>query len=146
MDTYMINRAAGQRGTRSFFTTDLSNIVTRDITKTLTQLKPSQYSIYDVRKKIDIRSFVESWEKQYIKGSSYYELMKPETIQAYKQIAVQNRKNGKIYNGDAARTLLNMPAYEVKVSPGDHGDWRIFVQSTSVNRWLIPGTQLLVLK
>jgi len=32
------------------------------------------------------------------------------------------------------------------VRPGDFGKWRIFVQSTSVNRKLVPGTKLVVLR
>lgn len=146
LDTYMTNRATGTRGTRSFFTTDLGNVATRDVVNTLEQLKPSQYNIYDVRRDSDIKTFVEKLEKQYIKGSAYYELTKAETIQHHKQVVIQNRKNGKVYNGDGARQLLKLPAFEVRVSPGDHGDWRIFVQSTSVNRKLVPGTQLVVLK
>lgn len=146
MDTYMTNRAAGTRGTRQFFTTDLGNVAVKDVTKKLDQLRSHEYSIYDVRKTSGIKAFVESWEKEYIKGSAYYELNKKESIQNYKQIAIQNRKNGKVYGGDGARQLLQLPAYEVRVNPGDHGDWRIFVQSTSLNRILIPGTQLLVMR
>ena len=146
IDSYMTARATGIRGTRTFFTTDMGGVKAKDVTAQIERLKPAQYSIYGVRKKIAIQPFVESWEKVYVKGSAYYELMKPETIQAYKQVCVQNRKNGKVYGGDNARQLLKLPAFEVRVAPGDHGDWRIFVQSTSLNRWLVPGTQLLVMK
>lgn len=146
IDTYMTARASGTRGTKAFFTTDLAVVTAKEVTSKLDQLKASEYNIYDVRKETDIKTFVESWEKTYIKGSAYFEISKPESLQAYKQVAIQNRKNGKVYAGDGARKLLQLPNYEVRVAPGDHGDWRIFVQSTSLNRKLQKGTQLLVMK
>ena len=39
-----------------------------------------------------------------------------------------------------------LPDYEIKVSPESHGNFKIFTQSSSVNRKLLKGTQLLVLK
>lgn len=71
--------------------------------------------------------------------------MKPETIQGYKEICIQNRQNGKVYTGSQVRTLLNLPRIETRVKPGDHGNWKIFVQSKAPNRKLIPGTEVLVL-
>lgn len=42
--------------------------------------------------------------------------------------------------------MLGLPDFEVKVNPASYGQYDIFVQSTSVNRKLIKGTKLLVLK
>ncbi len=145
MESYMTLRSQGVRGTKSFFKTDLGNVSQAEVKATLTELKPSTYQLLPVRKDSVIQPFVESWIKSgYVKGSAYYELMKPEDVQGYKEICVQNRANGKIYAGSQARALLGLPTHELRVTPGDHGDWRIFVQSTSVNRKLVAGTFLLV--
>ncbi len=146
MDGYMQARAAGQRGTKNFFQVDLSRVDQTTVKSNLKELAAStEYNIFNVYTESAIRPFVETWTKRaYVSGSAYYELMKPETIQAYKEVCIQNRQNGKVYGGKPARSILNLPDYEVKVKPGDHGDWRIFVQSTSVNRKLISGTMLLV--
>jgi len=53
---------------------------------------------------------------------------------------------GDVYMGDAARQMLGLPSMHVKVGPGDHPDYTIFVQSTSMNRKLIQGTSLLVMR
>lgn len=146
LNNYMTLRSTGVRGTKSFFTTDLASVTKTAVVKNLDQLSPSKYETYPVSKESPIKEFLEKRTgRDYVLGSAYYELMKKEDIQAYKQIAIQNRKDGKVYTGDQARGVLGLPNYEVKVSPGDHGDWRIFVQSTSVNRKLIPGTQVMVM-
>ena len=36
------------------------------------------------------------------------------------------------------------PDFPKKVKPGDFGDWRIFIQSTSVNRKIKAGTSIFV--
>jgi hypothetical protein len=59
---------------------------------------------------------------------------------------VQDKVTGAIYVGVNARNLLGLPAQEVKVNPANVSAYNIFVQSTSVNRKLPKGTQLIVLK
>lgn len=57
---------------------------------------------------------------------------------------IVNKMNDIKYGGSDARDMLNLPPYAVKVKPGSFGEWRIFVQSTSVNRKLIAGTTVFV--
>ncbi len=146
---YMRARASGIRGTKSLFTLDSSNL-TKSVVKTqLQELPANQYDIFPVRVKQQIKPFVESWTgKQYVTGSAYFELMKKETIQGYKQILVQDKTNGKVYSGLNARKLLGLPDTDVQVDPTStqYSNHRVLVQSTSSNRNLIPGTQLIVLK
>jgi hypothetical protein len=145
MDSYMTARATGQRSTKAFFKVDLAGVSAREVAGTLQELSAREYQILNVRKDGPIREFVESWLKTpYVKGSAYYELTKPETVQAYKEVCIQHRANGKVYAGRQARSILGLPTTEIRVSPGDHGDWRIFIQSTSYNRNLAGGTFLLV--
>ena len=79
------------------------------------------------------------------RGAAFYLLMKPENeVQDHKQIAIRDKKTGVIYSGVNARQMLGLPYHgTVKVVPGNHGGYDIFIQSTSVNRKLVKGTQVL---
>lgn len=143
-DTYMTNRAKGVRSTSNLFQLN-TNVKVSDVKATLEQLKPSEYALLNVAKKEVIKPFVESWKIAYSPGCAYFQLTKPEKIQPYKQIAIKEKKTGKIYSGDNARQLLNLPNHEVKVSATTYKDFDVFVQSTSLNRNLMPSTQLLVM-
>lgn len=146
-ENFFVGRSKGIRGTKSLFAVDASALSKSAVVNNLDELKADQYQIFPVHRQEVIKPYVESWtQKPYRVGSAYYALTKPETIQNYKQICIQNKRNGKIYTGPVARKLLNLPDVEVKVTPADFGEWNIFAQSTSVNRKLVPGTQLIVLK
>jgi hypothetical protein len=146
-NNFFVNRSKGIKGTKSLFDLDLTGVSSKVIKNKLDELKANEYELLPVQREKDIKSFVESWIKTpYVKGSSYYQLTKPETIQNYKQICIQEKSNGKVYSGQSARELLGLPDYEIKVSPANFGKYDIFVQSTSSNRKLMPGTKLIVLK
>ena len=146
-DNFMAARAKGLRSTKNLFDLDVTKLDSTTVATTLTQLAATQYLLIPVQSDSVIKPLVESWTKQpYVSGASYYQLTKPEKIQSYKQICVQDKVNGKVYSGVNARNLLNLPNQEVKVNPASHGTFDIFVQSTSVNRKLIKGTKLLVIK
>lgn len=80
-------------------------------------------------------------------GRAFYQLVKQERIQARKEIALRDKITGKVYAGPEARQLLGLPAGlgvgEIKVKPGDHRNYDVFVQSTSTNRILGRGSQVL---
>jgi hypothetical protein len=145
-ESFMQARAVGIRGTKNLFQLDTTKLKKTIVKKNLEELPTSEYTIIPVRYDSPIKEYAMSWFKDYVIGSGYYQLMKREIIQSYKNICVQDKKNGKVYSGDNARQFLGLPDYEVKVAPGDYGAFNIFVQSTSVNRKLIAGTQLLVMK
>jgi hypothetical protein len=146
-DNFMKARATGVRGTKNLFDLDITKLTKSAVMNSLNELNPTDYHLLPVQTDSVIKPFVESWTKvSYVNGSAYYQLTKPEKVQSYKQIAIQDKVNGKIYSGVNARTMLNLPAQEVKVNPASHGTYDIFVQSTSFNRKLIKGTKLLVIK
>lgn len=146
-DNFMAARAKGLRSTKNLFDLDVTKLDATTVATALTQLAATQYLLIPVQADSVIKPLVESWTKQpYVSGASYYQLTKPEKIQSYKQICVQDKVSGKVYSGVNARNLLNLPNQEVKVNPASHGTFDIFVQSTSVNRKLIKGTKLLVIK
>jgi hypothetical protein len=145
-DNYMKGRASGVRGTRSLFQVNTANLTSDIVVNKLDQLKPNQYKLLDVTDKYDeyqIRDFVEDKGLTYHKGCSFYELTKTETVQANKQVAVQNKLSSKIYSGDEARQLLGLPNDSVRVAAGNFKNYKIFIQSTSFNRKLVAGTKLL---
>ena len=61
-------------------------------------------------------------------------------------MAVIEKATGKMYSGVKARSLLGLPAFEVKASPADFIRFDLFVQSTSTNRKLVKDTHLIVFK
>ncbi len=147
--TYMQNRAKGVRGTKNLFAMN-TNISTNTVKKALEVLPNGEYETLLVRKYDDgkaIKDFVEGYTKgSYRVGSAYYQLSKPEKIQATKNLIIREKKSAKAYTGDNARSLLGLPDAEVKVTPATIKDYDIFVQSTSVNRKLVKDTHLLVMK
>lgn len=139
---YTSMRSAGVNSTKSLFL-DTKNLTTKAVAAAL--VEDHNFKMYVSDREEMIRDFVERVTgKAYQLGSTYYELLKTETIQGQKLLAVVNKVSGKRYSGDSARQLLGLPYYSTKVRPGDFGEWRIFVQSTSVNRKLLPGTSVLV--
>lgn len=143
--SYFTMRSTGARGTKSLFS--LNTVSTDTIKSQLTPLKSGTYTVLQysgVRVTVQIRDFVES--QLYIPykvGHAYYELKKRETIQPQKAIVVEHQ--GQYYSGQPARDLLGLPDYDVKVDPDYKAGYTIFVQSTSVNRNIIPGQRVLYL-
>lgn len=92
-----------------------------------------------------IKGFVESQGIPFKKGSGYYEFTKRETIQSYKQIILLDTETGHMYEGSSVREVLGLPEYgDIRLSPTfDNKKYKVFVQSTSVNRALKAGTMFL---
>jgi uncharacterized protein YegL len=143
---YMTARSLGQRGTKNLFQLSTAGLKPADVKATLTELHFGQYRLVPVALDCPIAEFVEGvTNRPYKLGEAYYELMKPETIQATKNVVIKHRKTHKLYQGKEAREVLSLPAYDVRVNPESSPEWQIFVQSTSVNRKLIGGTSLVIL-
>ncbi len=153
LQTFYSARASGQKAVKAFFTTDMSKV---DL-KSLSALKDLSkgFARWTVDREHSIRDFVNTKLKAsptlrkklgdaYETGRGFYELTKPETVQPRKNIAILDKKTKAIFGGDQARHVLGMPGgASVKVKPGNHMDYAIFVESTSTNRKLVRGTTLL---
>lgn len=128
----------GRTATRSFYT-DLSGVSTGLVSSVMNDIS-SEVKITPVRHRDVICNYVP------VKGTGFYQLAKPEKIvQDYKLILVRNKQTGAVYAGRNARDLLNLPhTGNISIRPGDHGDWDIFVQSTSTNRILPANTSILI--
>lgn len=134
--------------TRSFYETNL-NTVPKDQVRGKLNDVTSQVKLFDITAKDDkrqIRDYVEEKIGGHMpRGSAFYQLTKKENeVQQEKLLAVRDKKTKKVYSGTAARDLLGLPHQGTcSVVPGNHGDYDLFVQSTSVNRKLVGGTKLL---
>lgn len=144
-DNFMTARATGVRGTRTLFSTGAEAVNKQTIkAANLKPLKAGEYQLFSVAADSPIREFVEDVVSVYKLGHAYYQLTKTETIQVQKAVAVVHKRNGKVYTGKEARSLLGLPDTTVRVRPEHNPDYDVFVQSMSVNRKLLAGTQLLL--
>lgn len=143
---YYASRAAGQRSVQNFFvTTDLSSVTPSQVYRKLTDIS-ADCKVFTVPKEAVIRDFVEQKTKRpYVVGSTYYQLMKPEKVQLNKGVLIMEKGKSYIWSGNQARQLIGLPpGADAKVDPGNHANYDVFVQSTSVNRKLPRGTKVIV--
>jgi hypothetical protein len=146
--TYYAARSAGATHTKSFYNTDLSNVSKQQVKKALHDIT-AQVQVFNIGprdNKREIRSFVEDKIGKTMQiGGAFYELTKTENkVHDGKMIAVRDKRTGKIYSGVEARSVLGLPETgTIKVVPGNHGEFEVYVQSKSVNRHLVGGTKLL---
>ncbi|MEU9098443.1 vWA domain-containing protein [Streptomyces sp. NPDC048361] len=145
-EKFMVGRTQGIRGSRAVFSTG-ADAVNKDTIEAagLTPVEPSKYRLLPVARDAAIREWVVECGHTYQTGCAFYQLSKPEKIQARKQIAVLEKKTDRVFTGPQARALLGLPDTEVRVRADHNYDFTIFVQSTSVNRKLVPNTRLLLM-
>ena len=142
---YMTLRSAGLTKSSTFYA-DASAVTA----KTLRDLTHLSGRPLEVSKETTIRPFVEDHtNKPYVLGSAFYRLEKTEKLQASKSILLWHKKDKQLY-GDShkatVRDILGLQSNgEIRVTPGNHGDYDIFVQSGSVNRILPRNTKVVVL-
>jgi hypothetical protein len=147
MKGFYAARSAGVKSTSSFYS-DMTKVTAKDVKAVLTDIS-KEVSIWSVSEDEDgdqIKDFCERRIKGgYTKGTGFYELTKPERkVQDHKKIVIRDKKSKAVYGGAAARDLLGLPHYgDVRLVPGDHGNFDIFIQSTSTNRKLFEGSAVL---
>lgn len=143
---YMQARSRGLRSTKSWFTTDLSSVGKREISR-LRDIT-NEVDTFTVERESNIRDFVNAKTGgQFAPGRSFFEIMKKEKeIQDYKRLLIQDRTTKRIYadgNGLTVRQLVGLPdSGTVAIDPGNHANYVLFAQSTSLNRILPRGTKL----
>jgi len=107
---------------------------------------PAKYQILQVPRAMSIKQFVESQEGLvFAPGASYYEFSKPELIGVNKEIVLQHKVSGELFEGSAARQIAGITDEYAKkrMQPCNLYTYRVFVQSTSYNRKLVGGTGFL---
>jgi hypothetical protein len=161
-NTYMTSRSSGVRSTTSLYSMKAPSV--NAIKGVLTPKTPGSYYFENVNPEdlaVIERGRIDQFMKNklghaYIPERTYYEMTKRERIQYYKQLAIavydKDRNTEDIYVGTGIRKLLDLPEEsekkEVRVSPGKWNEkgYKVFVQTTSDNRRLVPGTRVLVMR
>jgi hypothetical protein len=91
-----------------------------------------------------ISKFVKKQGLSFKEGCGFYEFMKPEMIQEKKEVVLVDNVTGDMFSGDKAREMIGLPyGMRRKIKPAAIVGYTVFVQSTSWNRKLIPGTRFL---
>lgn len=92
-----------------------------------------------------IKAFVQKHKLNFAKGRGFYQLNKPELIQDYKEVIVRRKSDKSFLTGEAVRDALGVAktSKKFKLDLSEIEDFDVFVQSTSVNRVLLPGTEFL---
>lgn len=115
----------------------------------LVPVLPGRFQIMTVDENCDIKGFVTKNGIEFKKGRGFYELSKAETVQQYKEVIMQDRETGEMFTGAQVREKLGLQPQSEKggvnerLHKADAEMFRVFVQSTSVNRKLIAGTTFL---
>lgn len=130
---------ASRRIVRVTKTEDSFEKVVKPVTKS--RLKPEMGWFVEIDKFVRAKM-----KKDYEVGDAFYELVKTEKVQGDKEIAVVENNTNKVFVGAGARQLLGLPDHVVTVKPGMNQDYTIFVQSTSLNRHLPHGCQVMLVK
>jgi len=100
-----------------------------------------------------LQPFVEDSGHKFVPGANFYPLTKKETLRPNRAILVRpkNRNGvnggafGHVFSGPNVREVLGLPTdREVTVEPGDMGNLELFLESSSHNRLLVRGTDLIV--
>jgi hypothetical protein len=137
--------SSGATGSNNYFGVGLGDVKVGDAKKELDEITGHRV-LFTQRDRV-IRDFVEAETKQpYVVGNSYYELVKTESVvHNSKKMAIRDPSTGKVFGGSSARAKLSIPEGRIKMKPGEHGRWQVFIQSTSVNRNIPANTSVLVL-
>ena len=140
---FFTQRSAGVRSTKSFYA-DLSANTVREVRSALSKIT-SQVTTIAVPATCTIKEAIENAGLPFIKGAAFYQLVKTEKrVQPYKMVVVRVKSSGEYYSGNEARNMIGLSAVDtVRLVPGDHGKFDIFIQSTSYTRKIPAGTQVV---
>lgn len=116
----------------------------------LVPMAPGRFQVLPVTRKHAIKVFVQKCGAVFRKGSGFYQLTKSEDVSVHKEIVLEHKTSGDMFSGVAVRSILGLPPYDKgKLCPHSRTvsqlmqTYNVFVQSTSYNRTLEPGTRFL---
>lgn len=136
---------AGKKMSSKSFYSSTADLTVRTARSELSEIT-RQVVFYTANTDRNIREFILDAGKEWIKGAAFYALIKTEKkVQPYKMVALRVKTSGKVYSGQAARDMLGIgqATGTVRLVPGDHGKFDVFIQSTSINRKIPAGTEVL---
>lgn len=141
-DNFYATRAAGKTSSNVFYA-DATAVDTSKLLDVSSKVK--LYVVEDWENGNQIRDFILRRRTRYLKGAAFYQLTKTEPrVGPNKMLAVRDRTTGAIFAGKEARMMLGLSSVDnIRLHPGDHGNYDLFIQSESVNRKLVAGTGVL---
>ncbi len=147
---YFTQRSTGMKRTSKFYA-NMQDVSIDEARKQLVDIsnEVAFYPVTSADAGKDIRTFTEAKiGEAMVRGGAFYQLCKTEPrVQAQKRIAIRDKQTGTVFAGDAARHMLALPTVgTVRLAPDELGEWDVFIQSTSVNRKMDAGTQLMYWK
>ncbi len=108
-----------------------------------TPVQSSRFQVLQVGgEKTSIKDFALANGLTFKVGRGFYEFTKPEVITDKKEVVLMSKRTGDMYTGPEACKLIGAGGTE-RVRPAALDQWRVFVQSTSANRALMPNTGFL---
>lgn len=144
---YFVSKSAGElKAKQGSFYSDLADLTVRKARKDLSEITKQVQFITAPTDGDQIRNVLIGHGLTWIKGAAFYQLVKTEKkVQEYKLVALRVKTSGKVYCGQDARDMLGIgnATGTVRLVPGDHAKFDVFVQSTSVNRKIPVGTDVM---
>ena len=137
-------KSKGLRSTKSFYSST-ADLTVREARSSLSEIT-KQVKFIKALKTCQIRDIILANGFEWIKGAAFYALIKTEKkVQPYKMVVLRVKTSGKVYSGQEAREMLGIgqTSGTVRLVPGDHGKFDVFIQSTSVNRKIPAGSEVL---
>lgn len=127
---------------RGNFFIDLRKTRVEDLKQVLIPI--SGYTVYNVNIESRSDDFAASKSLGYQKGNWFYQLTKPEDVQSNKVVIIIDQNTQQAFSGKEARKLLGFPDHvTARIKPGEHGNYKIYIQSTAPNRNLKAGTTVV---
>jgi hypothetical protein len=160
-DTYMQNRATGTRSTTSLYDVSSATLNRQSVAQAgMRPADPASYLLHFIppitspfpkamkyRQKFRIDGYVkDTLGMAFHLTRNYYELVKSETIEPQKDIALVDKKTGEVFIGREARKVIGLPDQKVRIRPSFNDQYYILIRSDSTNRNLPEGSRLLILK
>lgn len=108
----------------------------------LVPISSSRFQILDVDDRVDIKTFVQQNSLVFRTGRGFYEFTKAEKISEKKEVVLVDKVSGDMYTGPEACRMIGAGGTG-KITPTVLDKWRVFIQSTSYNRVLMPDTGFL---
>lgn len=96
----------------------------------------ASFRTVSVKEKVSIKKFVEDNGLEFSKGSGYYQLTKPETVQ-------EGGWQHHLWRSSQGSLGIKTSSKKFSLDLSSVPDFDVFVQSTSVNRVLLPDTEFL---
>tara|TARA_R110000868_G_scaffold250715_1_gene507458 strand:+ start:620 stop:1636 length:1017 start_codon:yes stop_codon:yes gene_type:complete len=142
---YFSARTRGMTSMSTFYA-DPGNISVAKIDNALDEItaKIKRQVVSPHQDGIMIKDFCTEKFGRYDIGKAYYQLTKTEKVQQSKDLIILDRQTNKAYGGNSARSLLGLPQTgEIRLAPGNFGQYEVYVKSTSINRKLYDGNAVI---